>query len=216
MILPVYNQQIEKVFDINISDKWFNLKFNPALVHQVYTSMKSNERKNIAHTKGRGEVRGGGRKPWAQKHTGRARHGSIRSPLWKGGGVVGGPLKEKNYKKKINKKMSRLAILMTFIKKINDNEVFIFENFKLDKIKTKLVSEIISKFREKILKNKNANSFSKIFILEEKNDIFSKSARNLPKTRIIIWNNLNIKDLLDFKYIFISKEALEKFLAKYE
>src|SRR4030042_3829755 len=119
MIFPVYNQKIEKVSDINISDKWFELEFNSDLVHQIYIAMKSNERITIAHAKGRSEVRGGGKKPWAQKHTGRARHGSTRSPLWKGGGVTGGPLKDKDYSKKINKKMSRLAALMSFIKKIN-------------------------------------------------------------------------------------------------
>ncbi len=211
MNLDIYNDQIEKVGTVTVSDDILNRKFKPSLVYQVYVSMKLNKRIKIASTKGRGEVRGGGRKPWAQKHTGRARHGSIRSPIWKGGGVVGGPTKEKNYKKKINKKMRKEALISAFIQKIKDNQVFIFDNLKLEKPKTAYIFKLIDNFGKKILKESN---FSKIVVWKDRNEIFKKSIANLPKTKGITVDNINVKDILDYKYIFITKDAFEKLLEK--
>lgn len=213
MNLDIYNDQIEKIGTITISDDILNQKFKASLVHQVYVSMKFNKRIKIASTKDRGEVRGGGRKPWAQKHTGRARHGSIRSPIWKGGGVVGGPTKEKNYKKKINKKMRREAFISAFIQKIKDNQVFIFDNLKLEKPRTAYIFNLINNFSKKILKE---NNFSKIVVWKDRNEIFKKSVANLPKTKGVTGDNLNVKDLLDYKYVFIVKDAFEKLLEKIE
>ena len=106
MKFDIYNQQGKKISTYDATDNLFNLANNDALVHQVYTAKWSNRRKNYAHTKTRADVRGGGKKPWRQKGTGRARHGSIRSPLWVGGGVTFGPRNERVYKKKINRKMN--------------------------------------------------------------------------------------------------------------
>jgi len=212
MLLNVYNNKIEKVEDIDVPDNILNKKFNSVLVHQVYASMRSNERVNIAHCKGRGEVRGGGKKPWAQKHTGRARHGSIRSPIWKGGGVTGGPTKNKSYKKKINNKMKKEALISVFSKRINDGEVFVFDNFKLESPKTSIIFKIIKNFGKKILKKDN---FSKMLVWDGKNDNLKKSISNLLRTKGVLIDNINVKDILDSKYIFITKNAFNKFLEKF-
>mgnify|MGYP001565261470 FL=1 len=110
MQIPIYNQNAEQAGTLEVSNAVFALPMNQDLLHQVATSQLSNQRQVIAHAKGRSEVRGGGKKPWKQKGTGRARHGSIRSPIWKGGGVAHGPTKDKNYSKKINRKMARKAL----------------------------------------------------------------------------------------------------------
>ncbi len=114
MKADIYNQQNQKIGEADLLNKIFNIKWNPDLVHQVLTVQLANRRQVLAHTKGRGEVRGGGRKPWRQKGTGRARHGSIRSPIWKGGGITFGPTKERVFARKINKKM-KIVILTGLI-----------------------------------------------------------------------------------------------------
>src|SRR5438105_1748720 len=113
----LYNQENKKVGTVELPDKFFGVKWNPTLVHQALVAEMANARQPLAHAKGRGDVRGGGKKPYMQKHTGRARAGSTRSPIWKGGGVTHGPLKEKVYSKKINTKMKRLALYSILSKK---------------------------------------------------------------------------------------------------
>lgn len=159
MELKVYNQKAEEVGKIKLSEAVFGLSWNPDLVHQVMTAMRANQRKGTAHAKTRAEVRGGGRKPWRQKGTGRARHGSIRSPLWRGGGVTFGPTKEKVYSQKINKKMKRKALFVALSQKARDNEILILDDWKLKTPKTKEASAImksLSKIKgfEKLLTKK--------------------------------------------------------------
>jgi large subunit ribosomal protein L4 len=115
----------------------FDVEINPDLIHQVVVAQTANRRRVIAHTKGRGEVRGGGKKPWRQKGTGRARHGSIRSPLWKGGGVTFGPTKERTFKKEINKKMKRKALFMVLTAKAKNNLLLVLDKIILEQPKTK-------------------------------------------------------------------------------
>ena len=134
--LPVYNLEGEKVGETELNPKIFSEKFRPALIWQVLTSMQANRHFPWAHTKTRGEVRGGGAKPWRQKGTGRARHGSIRSPIWRGGGVTFGPRKEKNYSKKIPKKMRRKALFSALSQKLKDGEIKIVDQWQLPEIKT--------------------------------------------------------------------------------
>ena len=137
MTVDIYNQQNKKVDKMELPDNIFNIKWNPDLVWQTAMVMNANRRQILAHTKDRGEVKGGGKKPWRQKGTGRARAGSIRSPLWKGGGVTFGPTKERNFKRKINKKMRRLAFFSLISKKIKDSELKIIDSLDINSFKTK-------------------------------------------------------------------------------
>src|SRR3989338_9341694 len=125
MKLPLYNQKAEKVGQIDLVDQVFNLEMNKDLLHQVVTSQIANQRQTIAHTKGRGEERGGGKKPWRQKGTGRARHGSIRSPLWKGGGTTFGPRNEKSFEKKLNRKVKTKALFTLLSAKMREGNILL-------------------------------------------------------------------------------------------
>src|SRR3989344_5210152 len=136
MEAKIYNQKGEEAGKINLPAKVFAAKWRADLVHQVAEGMKSNKRAGTADTKGRGEVRGGGKKPWRQKGSGRARHGSSRSPLWVGGGVTHGPLAEKNYKRKISKKMRAQALFSVLSKKMKDGEIIFIDTLTTADIKT--------------------------------------------------------------------------------
>ena len=118
MKTSLYNLKGEAIGEIDLPEKFFGYKWNPDLVHRVLMAQAANRRSPWAHAKGRGEVRGGGVKPWKQKHTGRARHGSIRSPIWKGGGVSHGPKKDRDYSQKVNKKMAKAAVFSVLSKKL--------------------------------------------------------------------------------------------------
>ena len=143
MKADTYNAQGKKVGEITLPENVFGVAWNDALMHQVVTSMQSNARTSVAHTKDRGDVRGGGKKPWRQKGTGRSRHGSIRSPIWKGGGVTHGPRAEKNYEKTIPKKMRAKALMMALSKKFEDGEVIFVDSFGIDAPKTALANKIL-------------------------------------------------------------------------
>lgn len=191
MKISVYNKDGEIAGKADLSDLIFALDINHDLIHQVAVSMMANQRHPWAHSKDRSERRGGGRKPWRQKGTGRARHGSRRSPLWRKGGVTFGPRKEKNYTKKINKKMRQKAILMALSSKVKDKELKIID--KLDINKTKQAAQIL-----KNLKIKSC------LIAQE-----NKAFRNIPKTKTIAAQNLNVLDLLNYKYLLLSKTAIK-------
>jgi len=204
MIVDVYNQKGGIIDKIELPKKIFNVDWNPTLVHQVFVAMESNRRKPIAHTKDRGEVRGGGRKPWRQKGTGRARHGSIRSPLWIGGGVTFGPRKEKNYKKKINKKTKRQAFFSALSKKLQDGEIKVIDEIKIDKPKTKEMEKILANFLN--IRKKNQG----LLILEQSNREIIRASRNLFFAQATTVDNLNLIDILKYKNLLFTKEAIIK------
>ena len=179
----------------------FGVKMNQDLVHQVVLAQEANRRRNIAHTKDRAEVRGGGKKPWRQKGTGRARHGSIRSPLWKGGGVTFGPRNERNFKQKINKKMRRGALFMVLSSKAKDGELILLDELKLAQPKTKLMAETLKKLPL-------ANS-SCIIALPEMDRQLVRASRNIDRVQPMQVKDLNALDLLSFKYILMPKDALK-------
>ena len=202
------NQKNEKIGTVDLPDDIFNVKWNPDLVHQVLTVQLANRRKILADTKDRSEVRGGGRKPWRQKGTGRARHGSIRSPLWKGGGVTFGPLKERNFSRKINKKMKELAILGVISKKLADQEIKIIDTLNLENHKTKNLAELVKKFislKESVL----------LIPAKENKNIYS-AGRNLVKVGVINPESLNVYDLLKYQKILLDKEAIEVIVKHYQ
>ena len=203
MTVDIYNQQNNKVDKMELPDNIFNIKWNPDLVWQTAMVMNANRRQILAHTKDRGEVKGGGKKPWRQKGTGRARAGSIRSPLWKGGGVTFGPTKERNFKRKINKKMRRLAFFSLISKKIKDSELKIIDSLDINSFKTKEAIKIINAmFPEK----------KSLVVVSQKDNLNLKRAfRNIEKAKYLPVNILNVLDLLNYKYILIEKEAIERF-----
>lgn len=206
----IYNQQAKKVGEMELPEAIFGLKVKEAVVSQAVQAQLSVSRVNRAHTKTRGEVRGGGKKPWRQKGTGRARHGSTRSPIWIGGGVTFGPRNDKNFAKKINKKMKRQAILMALSGKFKDNEILLMDNLKLEKIKTKELAQIISNFKKEFKKDFDR---SILFILPRADEKVILSARNLKNVGTIGAGSLNIIDLLSKKYLVMTREtvsAIEK------
>lgn len=196
MKVDVYNQKGEVIDKIELSEDIFNVKWNPVLVHQVLVAMQNNQRKPIAHTKNRGEVSGGGRKPWRQKGTGRARHGSIRSPIWIGGGVTFGPRNEKKYQKKINKKAKQLALFSALSKKLTDGEIKVIKEIKINEPKTKEMAKILSQF----LNNQKKNQGLLVLPQSDKNII--RATRNLSFAQVDVVDNLNLIDILKYKNIF--------------
>lgn len=202
MEYPIYNLKGEKTGVIELPQDIFGVKTNSDLLHQVVTSQKSNARSAIANTKTRGEVRGGGKKPWAQKGTGRARHGSTRSPIWIGGGITFGPRSERNFEKKINKKMRRKALLMAISSKVTDSQLMIFEDMTMKEAKTKTIANAISKV-SKIAKPKS------LFVMNPENRNAWLSSKNCSGSKVISVNNLNVADILDKKFMVISKDELD-------
>ena len=209
LTMPIYNIQGEKTGTIELSEKTFGLKINNDLIYQAIAAQMAGRRTPLAHTKERGEVRGGGRKPWRQKGTGRARHGSTRSPIWRGGGITFGPRKEKVFAKKINKKAKRKALLMVLSSKVKDKELVILDKLELKEPKTKLMAEIISKLFKKTPK-------SILIATPKKDKNIIRANHNLPYTKTIAADSLNIIDLLSFKYLFLDKEAIKVIEKIYE
>jgi large subunit ribosomal protein L4 len=203
MKVDVYNSKGELIEQKNISQDIFDVPFNKDLVYQVYKSSLSNQRKPIAYTKDRSEVRGGGKKPWAQKGTGRARHGSIRSPIWKGGGVVFGPrLKDNNLKKKINKKVKKLSLKMILGQKAKDQEVKIIENFSFKEAKTKEAYHLLKQIFKKDLSKKI------LILLDPKEQEWKRAFKNIPSIEIINVSDVNILHLLNNKFVLLSQQAM--------
>lgn len=208
----IYNQKAEKVGDIELSDGVFNLPWNADLVHQAAVSMMSNQRKPVAHTKTRGDVSGGGKKPWRQKGLGRARHGSTRSPIWVGGGVAHGPRNDKNFSRKINAKAKKKAFYTALSQKLRDNEILFLDNINLSRPKTKEAAGALNSLSQiggfEKIKNKTKNKA--ILALSKKNSDISRSFRNIAGMNIAEARNLNILDVLNYKYLIIEnpKESL--------
>lgn len=203
----IYDQKGKVSGKIDLPKEIFGLSWNADIVHQVVVSMTANARNNTAHTKTRGEVSGGGKKPWQQKGTGRARHGSNRSPIWIGGGTTFGPRNDKDYTKKINKKMRSKALFTVLSKKLKDGEVIFVDNLKLKEPKTKLAAEVISALsKEKtfsyLARNNRKNGLLAVIGEDAKN--ITKSFRNLESLDICLTKNLNPVDVLNKKYLIIT------------
>ncbi|KKR02369.1 MAG: 50S ribosomal protein L4 [Candidatus Yanofskybacteria bacterium GW2011_GWA1_39_13] len=204
MELPLYNQKAENIGKVDLPDGIFNLKMNEDLVHQVVTSQRSNKRQVIAHAKGRSEVRGGGKKPWKQKGTGRARVGSIRSPIWRGGGVTGGPTKERNFKKKINKKMARKALFMVLSSKAKDNQLFVLDNIILENPKTKEMAVILKNISSLMAKKPTT-----LLILPSMDEKIKRSSKNLPNFTAVEARNLSPLEVLSYKNLVLVKDSID-------
>lgn len=208
MKAEVYNLKNETVGEIELPAGIFGVKWRSSLVHQVLRAQLANLRRPWAHAKGRSEVRGGGRKPWRQKGTGRARHGSIRSPLWRGGGKAHGPSKERDYSQKINKKMRREATLSVLSKKMKNKEIKIFANFEIEAPKTKILNSVL----KKLLPSKT-KKFNLLIVADRENKNIAQAAANLVKTKSMNLSSLNVYDLLNYKNLFIDQVSAKE-LAK--
>ncbi|MEA3295644.1 MAG: 50S ribosomal protein L4 [Patescibacteria group bacterium] len=202
MEIQVYNEKGEEQGKTELGSDIFDVKMNFDLVHQTVVTQTANKRQISANTKDRGDVRGGGKKPWRQKGTGRARHGSRRSPIWKGGGATFGPTNERNFKKDISKKMKRKALFTVLSQKLKDNEIFILDKLKIEKPKTKIMLDIIQNLK----KEKKASALIALPNLD-RNLILS--ARNAPKTATIQAKDLNALDLLKYKYLIMPKQSIK-------
>lgn len=202
MLIDTYNQDGKKMGQTRLPSEIFGIEMNPDLVHQVVISQMANRRKTIAHTKDRSEVSGGGRKPWRQKGTGRARHGSIRSPIWRGGGITFGPRKERVFKRRIPKKMQRKALFMVLSAKAKEKLLLILDSLKIKKPKTKLMVEILSKLLTR-------KPISALIALPKMDKNLILATRNIPNIQTIQAKDLNCLDLLSFKYLLIPKESIK-------
>ena len=210
--IKIYNQKAEIVGDLKLSDKIFAVEANEALVHQAMVAQMGNERQVLAHAKDRSEVRGGGKKPWKQKGTGRARVGSSRSPIWKGGGVTFGPRSERNFKKDINKKMRRKAICMVLSDKTNESKMLVLDKIEIKEFKTKKTDLMLEKLEKKINKdNKDGKIKRSTLIINDKKDEKAKySFRNISGIKLINLDNINILDLLKYRDLLIGKDCIKE------
>lgn len=197
--VDILNIKGEKVDEMTLDDAIFGIKPNEAVVHQVVVALLANKRQGTQSAKTRSEVRGGGRKPWRQKGTGRARAGSIRSPLWKGGGVIFAP-KPRDYSKKINKKMNRLAMKSVFSSKVQENELYILDELNMDTPKTKEMVSILG----------NLKSNKALIVLEKNDENIYKSARNIPGVEVATVETINVYDMLKYYDLILTKKAVEK------
>lgn len=199
--VTLYTLEGKQNGEMQLNDAIFGIAPKEALVHQVYVALEANAREPWADTKDRGEVRGGGRKPWKQKGTGRARHGSIRSPIWKGGGVTFGPLSERNYKQKINKKMGRKAVAMCLADKLATNTLIVLENLP-DLKKTK---EVVNVLKSLPLEGKRT-----LIVTAEKDENLNRVVRNVKNVDVVRADDVNVVDLMHHTYIVTNKSSIER------
>ena len=216
--VDVYNLKGEKVGTIELSENVFNIEPNLDVMWRYVDMQLSNRRAGTASTKTRGEVSGGGRKPWPQKHTGRARHGSIRSPIWRHGGVAHGP-KPRDWSKKLNKKMKRLALRSALSVKYREGKLLVLDDITFDVPKTKRMKEVLS--------NLKLSDSKVLFVLPWKREEYMNvrlAGRNLPNVKVIIADNpnntnngqrvnidgLNVYDMLKYDILVLTKDTVKK------
>lgn len=198
----LYNWQGEQTGSMDLPASVFDVDMSPLLVQQAVVAQAANARVALAHTKTKGEVRGGGRKPWQQKGTGRARQGSIRAPQWRGGGVVFGPRNDRNFTLKINKKARRRALQMTLSEKASQQKILVVEDAAPASGKTKEFEQALRKVGP--LKERP----SCLIVLSKKNESFRRASQNLPWVQTTLANSLNVRDVLAAKQVVLVKSAL--------
>lgn len=204
--IAVNNFAGKKVADLELSDSVFGLAQNFDLLHQVYVSIAANKRTVISHTKDRGERAGSGRKPWKQKGTGNARVGSVRTPIWRKGGIVFGPTKERNFKKKINKKVNQKAILLALSEKVREDKLLVVDEIKLKEKKTKEFFQA--------LRNLKVEGSTLIGFSENEKD-FRMASKNIRNANNILTSKLNVFDILNHKNLILSKDSIKHLEEKY-
>lgn len=205
MNAKVYSIEGKESGQVSLPESVFGVKWNADLVHDVVLSMQSNARANTAHAKDRSEVSGGGKKPWRQKGTGRARHGSRRSPIWTGGGVTFGPRNERNYTKKLNKKVRQKALASVLSKKYEEGEVIFVDSLAFAAPKTAEAKTILkalasgSGHDDLATKRKNAA----LVVITSRSEAIEKSFRNFGNVEVVQIKDINPLDLLTYKYVVV-------------
>ncbi|MFV0441451.1 MAG: 50S ribosomal protein L4 [Lachnospirales bacterium] len=197
--VPVYNISGASVGTMEVADSIFAVEVNEGVVHQAVVQYLANQRQGTKNTKTRAEVRGGGRKPWRQKGTGRARQGSIRSPQWTGGGVVFAP-KSRDFSFKLNKKVKRLALKSVLTSRVNENKLMVLEDLAFDGIKTKNMVKVVE----------NLNLKKALFVIDNNDKNVILSARNIQGIKTADVSTINTYDILKYDTLVVSKEAMNK------
>lgn len=195
----LFNKEGKKVGDFQLSDKVFGVEVNKEVLHQVIVAQLANKRQGTQSAKTRAEVTGGGKKPWRQKGTGRARQGSIRAPQWIKGGIVFAP-KPRDYSIAIPKSMKRVAMKSALTSKVEENEIVVLENLEIDEPKTKEIVKILDAF----------NAKKTLIVTAESNKNVYKSARNIEGVTVLPVNNINVYDILRYDKFIITKDAVSK------
>ena len=191
-VADVYDIDKKKVSQIELNDAVFDAEANPDVMYEVVRMQMASKRRGTACTKERGDIRGGGKKPWRQKGTGRARAGTTRSHLWRGGGTVFGP-SPRGYAYKLPKKVKKMALVSALSMKFNEQRIIILKEFPLEEIKTRKFKEVMDRF-----------GFTKVlFVLDKSNPVLEKSSRNLSDIKMIKSEGINVYDLLDHEYIVL-------------
>ena len=198
--VDVYNMQGKKVSDVELSEAVFGIEPNENVVHSALVNYLANQRQGTQSTKTRAEVRGGGRKPWRQKGTGRARQGSIRAPQWIKGGIALGP-KPRSYSYRINKKEKQLAIKSILSAKVLDNELTVVDKLELKETKTKIMAKALTDLKVE---------GKALIILADKNENVSRSSRNIEGVKTIELNTINVFDLLNYNKLVLPLDTVKK------
>lgn len=198
--MNVHSIEGKKIDEIKLNDDMFNANINKHIVHQIVKRYLAEKRRGTASTKGRSEVRGGGKKPWKQKGTGRARAGTIRSPLWVGGGVIFGP-DNRDYGYSIPRKMRLVALKSVLSGKVKNKDVIILDKLELKDGKTKDITYILDKF--------NINNDKIIIVTDKEDEAVKRAANNLKNVMVITANKINTYDLVNYHKMLITKEALK-------
>ena len=197
--VDVFNLDSEVTGQLELSDAIFGVPVKSHVLHEVVIYQLAKRRSGTAKTKGRSEVRGGGKKPWRQKGTGRARAGTSRSPIWRGGGIIHGP-QPRDYLMRIPKKVRRQALKMALSQKVLDAAFKVIDQFKLDRIRTKDFVELLDRFE----------LGKTLVVLPEHDEIIEKSARNIPNVKVLRSEGLNVYDLLNYHAVILSRECVSR------
>lgn len=205
--IDILDKTGKKIDSASAPSEIFGLDKNDSLVYQVYTIKRNNQRNPYAHTKTRANVRGGGSKPWRQKGTGRARHGSVRSPIWVGGGITFGPNKEKNFSKKVNVKMNKKAIAIVLSSKMKDKNITVIDSLSFKDPNTKQASQLLQAIKK--------DNQSVVIVGTKEDENFVKSFRNLQKIKPTMANRINIVDLVHHKACIFSQSGLKLLITNY-
>ncbi len=200
-VVDVINQKGEKIDTVELDDLVFNSEVRDALVQHVVVWQQAKKRQGTAATKTRGQVRGGGKKPWRQKGTGRARAGTSRSPIWRGGGTVFGP-HPRSYEFSVSKKARKAALRSVLTSKLLENNLTVVDKIELEEPKTKLFAQVC--------KDMGLDQTKAIFVTPQKDEVLDRSSRNLYRIRMLPCQGLNVRDLLRFEKLVILQEAVPK------